>query len=408
MQKHLENFTKIAFISLATLPLLKVNFNSMLIILCALLTIYFLVKTKKKIFFPLKYLLLILPFLMYFCYEIISGSFNVSRILIQLPFLIFPLLFIFKPDFINYKIKELSFFVFQCSVVFQSIIYLFIFLKSNSLVTLFNISPENIPFFRQYVMSNYFFEIHPTYFSAFLLVSITLSFFNFKKFMIFNFLNIIISIFFLFLFSSRVIILLLFFTIISFILYILINEKGKIKYVFVFGSLLILTFFLIFGSEIIKKRLNETITEINKPVEGNYHNSTNVRMAIYKCDYLLIKNIPFFGFGNNIQNELNRCYKENNNSNFYKISTYNSHNYYFNLILYGGWFFLVLFLFYLCTLFKHLRYSALGIFIFIQFLSINITENYLSRHYGIVLFCYFTSLFIFFKKEKFNAATKYI
>jgi hypothetical protein len=48
----------------------------------------------------------------------------------------------------------------------------------------------------------------------------------------------------------------------------------------------------------------------------------------------------------------------------------------------------------------------LAVFLFFQFLSINLTENYLSRHYGLVLFCYFTSLFMFFKKERINARVK--
>jgi len=36
----------------------------------------------------------------------------------------------------------------------------------------------------------------------------------------------------------------------------------------------------------------------------------------------------------------------------------------------------------------------------IQFLLINLTENYFSRHYGIVLFTYLISMFIFIKERE--------
>jgi O-antigen ligase len=107
-----------------------------------------------------------------------------------------------------------------------------------------------------------------------------------------------------------------------------------------------------------------------------------------------------------LQQKLNQCFAENNNSDFYKISVFNTHNYYFHLMLYGGILFLLLFLLYVYFVFKNIKYNVLGVFLFFQFLSINLTENYLSRHYGLVLFCYFTSLFMFFKKERINARVR--
>lgn len=407
MNKFLEQLTKISFLALATIPLLRPDHNSKVIIFCALLTIYSFFKLKPKVKFELKHLVFIAPFVLFLLYEFISGSSNKKTILLQLPFLIFPLLFIFRPKFIDQKIKEKSLYVFQFSVALQSFIYFFVFIKSNSIVQLFDISKENIPFFREFVTNNYYFEIHPTYFSSFLLISLTISFFKFRFSRVFNALNIALSVFFIILFSSRIMILLLILTLISLVLYFTLKDRKRNKYAFLMGLILIPILIIIFKSNVVKQRFNETITEINKPIVGNYYNATNTRVAIYKCDFLLLKDFHFFGYGDKLQAELDNCYAENNDSNFYKISVFNTHNYYFHLILYGGIIFLLLFAAYLVVLFKNLKYSVLGIFIFSQFLIINITENYLSRHYGIVLFCYFTAMFIFIRENE-NTTTKHI
>lgn len=406
MNKILENSTKIAFISLATLPLLKANYNSMLIILCALLTILYFFKNKIKQKFEFKSLVYSLPFFLYLFYELFSKSYNLSIILLNLPFLIFPLLFLYKPKFINNEIKERSFVVFQLSVVIQTILFLITFLRMNNLNKLFAISKENIPFFREYVTNNYLFEIHPTYFSSYLLLGITISLFKFNKSKILHSLNTLFSIFFLFLFSSRIIILLLFVTIFAFLAHYLFLKRTKKKYIILAGLLSVLLFTIVLNTDFVSKRFKEIKTEINKPIIGKYYNSTNTRIAIYKCDIFLAKNLPFWGYGMQLQQKLNQCFAENNNSDFYKISVFNTHNYYFHLMLYGGILFLLLFLLYVYFVFKNIKYNVLGVFTFLQFLSINLTENYLSRHYGIVLFCYFTSLFIFFKKERINARVR--
>jgi O-antigen ligase len=406
MNKILENSTKIAFISLATLPLLKANYNSMLIILCALLTILYFFKNKIKQKFEFKSLVYSLPFFLYLFYELFSKSHNLSIILLNLPFLIFPLLFLYKPKFINNEIKERSFVVFQLSVVIQTILFLITFLRMNNLNKLFAISKENIPFFREYVTNNYLFEIHPTYFSSYLLLGITISLFKFNKSKILHSLNTLFSIFFLFLFSSRIIILLLFVTIFAFLAHYLFLKRTKKKYIILAGLLSVLLFTIVLNTDFVSKRFKEIKTEINKPIIGKYYNSTNTRIAIYKCDIFLAKNLPFWGYGMQLQQKLNQCFAENNNSDFYKISVFNTHNYYFHLMLYGGILFLLLFLLYVYFVFKNIKYNVLGVFLFFQFLSINLTENYLSRHYGLVLFCYFTSLFMFFKKERINARVR--
>lgn len=400
-----KNFTTTSYLSLATLPLFKENINSFLIIITAILTIINFIGAKKKKTFKIKYWPLTILFWMFLFHEILSQDFNFSRVLVYLPFLIFPLIFYFKPNYIDYKTKEKSIIVFQLSTILQISIYLFLFLYNQPLTKLFY-TRQNVPFFREYVSGNYLFEIHPTYFSSFLLISFTISMFKLfskkQKYLLFNIFNILLMVFFVFLFASRIIIIILLLTI--FIMPIYFALKGNRKQVLVvFLSILSLLILLIIPQkDIFERRFNELKTEINNPIINDYHNSTNIRVAILKCGIILIKNVPSFGYGEELQKKLNECYKENNDSNFYELKIYNTHNYYIYLIAYGGWMFFLLFFMYVFFVYKNIKYSTLGIFILTQILMINLTENYFSRHYGIVLFSYLTALLIFVESKKIN------
>lgn len=397
----LEKITKLSFLGLALVPLLKENVNSILIIICALLTLVYNIQTKEKRKLKPELWLLTLPFWMFFLHEILSQDNNFESVLIHLPFLIFPLLFAFKPSYITNKLKIKSLFVFQISVLLQCLIYVIVFLANNPISKFFYVR-NNIPFFREYVSENYLFEIHPTYFSSFLLVSFTISIFSLIKHKrtLFAFINAAIMVFFIFLFSSRMIILTLLLSIVFASLYLILQKGLKQSILILLTGAVLLTVVIYPAKNVIGKRFKEIKTEIHKPIVGDYYNSTNTRMAILKCSFIVLKETPFFGFGDELQEKLNNCYKENNDSNFYLKQTFNTHNYYINLVAYGGWIFLLLFIGYLFYIYKKINYSALAIVLLIQFLIINLTENYFSRHYGIVLFAYLTSMFIFIKKRK--------
>ena len=404
--KILENSTKISFISLATIPLLKENANSILIILCVVLTITNIIKLKSFKPFKKEYWLLTTLFWIYLFHEIIFLDFNFGRILRYLPFLIFPLLFYYRPAYINTKIKKTSIIVFQISTLLQCLLFLFLFIEDNSISQLFYVGQSNIPFFREYVFNNYLFKIHPTYFSVYLLVSFTISLFTLlyekNKKLTFTIPNIILTVFFIFLFLSRMVFVILFVTIISAFINTMLKRSIKESTIIFVSSIILLVALTYPSRNIIKDRFDEIKTEINKPIVGSYYNSINTRVAIIKCSTILLNQVPFFGFGDELQKELNDCYGRTNDSEFYKISTFNTHNYYLNLILYGGWIFFIVFLIYIVLVYKNIKYSTLGLFLLAQFLLINLTENYFSRHYGVVLFTYFTSLIIFIheKNEK--------
>ena len=403
MEKTATKITTILYLSLAAFPLMRANVNSIFIILCSLFAIYDFLKNRKKVVLSKKILILTAVFWMFLFHEILSTDFSSQRILLHLPFLVLPLLFLFKPSFIDAKIRTKSLLIFQGSVVLQSFIYLFTFLKSHSLQQIFSINNYNIPLFRTFVYENTYTEIHSTYFSAFLLCSFTISFFfglrnKVKQKLIFHVFNIVFTLFFLFVFVSKIIILTLLISVLFYLFFSFKNKKDFIK-VFIgfliFGSLFIYNF-----KDLLSERFNEIRTEINRPLVGDYHNSINIRVAIINCSLDLLEKVPLFGFGDDLQNQLNDCYKNSYDSNFYKLATYNTHNYYFNLVLYGGWIFLILFFFYIFWLFKKMDFPLFLKIILIQILIINFTENFLSRHHGIILFIYFISLFLIPKTNK--------
>jgi O-antigen ligase len=401
MDKVINKITIFFYLSLASFPLMRANINSIFIIFCCLFAIYDFLKNKKKFVLNTKIIGLTSVFWMFLFKEIVSSDFNITIILLHLPFLILPFLFFFKPDFINDEIKKKSLFIFQISVFIQTIIYLIVFLKKYNIDQLFSINNYKIPLFRTYVFDNTNVEIHPTYFSAFLLCSFTISLFvglksKLKKHLLFQLINICFTLFFISVFVSKIIIIILFFTV---ILYVVIEIKNKNNILKTISLILFFGAFTLFGfKNLLKERFYEINSEINKPIEGDYHNSINIRVAIIKCSLNLLKKVPILGYGQNLQKKLNDCYKTNNNSNFHTLATYNTHNYYFNLVLYGGWLFLLFFLSYIYYIFFKIKYPKIIIVILIQVLLINSTENFLSRHHGILLFMYFISLFLIPKK----------
>jgi hypothetical protein len=357
----LKTATKISYVSLATIPLFKENINSALIILCVFFIILNIIKSKSLQPFKKEYWILTSMFWIFLIHETISFDFNFDRVLRNLPFLIFPLLFIYRPYYIDEKIKEKSLLTFQLSVLLQCFIYLLLFLNKFSINKLFYVSPENIPFFREYVSLNYIFEIHPTYFSSFLLVSYTIStyyllFNKFKKSW-FSIINTLLMVFFILLFSSKIVLIILFMTIIISITYYIVSIKSKKRSIIILISSFFLLISLIYPfRDILKERFDEVRTEINKPIVGSYYNSTNTRVAILKCSMILLKQVPLWGFGDSLQERLNDCYGTTNDSDFYKISTFNTHNYYINIVLYGGWISLVVFLIFIFILFRKLKF----------------------------------------------------
>lgn len=405
MDKAIKQITKGLFLALAMFPLMKENIGSLSIILCALFVIYDIVRSKKYRKVTKELILFTVVFWMYFLHAIFTLDFSLDTILFHLPFLIFPLLFFYRPVYINAAFLEKSLLVYKASLLLQCALFLVTFLKENTLTQVFEISNENIPFFRTYVTEHAFVEIHPTYFSMLLLISLSLSlFYKYKGKSLsqkwFNRINILCATIFIFIYASKAVMLILGLTVLVYIFQLIKSKNPKkvgiqIAGIFLLGILLLFSF-----KNILIERFDEVRTEINRPLVGDYHNSINIRVAIFNCSKKLFSSLPVFGYGSSLQAELNECYETNYDSNFYKISTYNTHNYYVHLLLYGGWLFLLTFLLYLLFLFRKFNKSTIVLLFLTQVLLINLSENFFSRHYGIIIFMYFVTLFSVLQKEQ--------
>ncbi|WP_264535685.1 O-antigen ligase family protein [Flavobacterium sp. N1736] len=141
--------------------------------------------------------------------------------------------------------------------------------------------------------------------------------------------------------------------------------------------------------------------------EDNYPNISNeqIRNGIYFCSYQTLKQEPFLGYGvGDVDAKLQSCYDNTfTNTDTYKVTNYNSHNEYLNIILSAGILGLILFLLSNFYFIRKAVSRKSGIYIsFISFVFLNFCfENILSRHDGVVFFSFFNSL-LFFQYNNLN------
>lgn len=130
--------------------------------------------------------------------------------------------------------------------------------------------------------------------------------------------------------------------------------------------------------------------------------SLSIRYHIYKCDFSLIKESPLIGYGiGDVQKKLNDCY--NSIEIVLPTKIYSSHNQFIGIALISGCIGLLIYAFSLYyNIKKTLEVKSYFTFAFIIFLLANsFTENILEREHGVLLYAFFTSLFLFtIEKEK--------
>jgi hypothetical protein len=137
-------------------------------------------------------------------------------------------------------------------------------------------------------------------------------------------------------------------------------------------------------------------TPLATPV-GVYHNSTNIRVGIYKCAWQLVREYPLTGIGaGSDRRMLTACYAQFP-TDVYQKTFYNTHDQYLNFWLLGGLPSLVLFL--AAMVFQYRQSIRQKDYIFLFFLLLMTiafaTENILSRQAGIVFYYFFSCCFLF-------------
>ena len=150
------------------------------------------------------------------------------------------------------------------------------------------------------------------------------------------------------------------------------------------------------SSSTLQQRFSEiSLENLTAPPQGNHHNSTNIRVGIYRCALSLIGKNPLLGVGlGNTQEALNECYS-GYDTPIYSDKDYNTHNSYLNFWVASGIFgFLSLVLLFGYALYQCRTNSVFSAIILIMALCA-LTENYFDRQMGVVFYAMFLSLFVF-------------
>lgn len=313
--------------------------------------------------------------------------------------LIFPIVFWLRGGIDRLTlIKAKKYYVYgvAISIVISLMLALFNYIKSGN--------PSN---FTYYDLAETI-ELHPTYFSLFILSALCFVFFGITKKSLFNVLFIFISIFTILLLESRI----AFFGLIIVIIYGIFVTQLKDNKVIIISSLLLA---LIGGlsSEGLKNRLLEVSSlETTEQEIGTFlENGINQRTWLWTNAIDQIKQKPILGYGLGSQknqfkwqiekNLLSQDFDYEFNKAAISVSNRNLHNQYLQFFYESGLIGLLLFLtgifLMLIKFYKQKQHSkALILLLFSIFL---ITENLLYRQMGIYFFAFIFSLFLSEKME---------
>ncbi|WP_286912247.1 O-antigen ligase family protein [Flavobacterium sp. UBA4197] len=175
----------------------------------------------------------------------------------------------------------------------------------------------------------------------------------------------------------------------------------KMKGYWLKGILIIMFVFIgmIFIPEI-KNRFFELLS-VDRIVE-NTETSTGIRYIIWKSSIQLVENAAFFGYGiGDVQDVLNESYIAQGYKKL-AVDTYNAHNQYIQIALTAGLTGLLIFLASNIILYRQFIKSknSQGLLVLTFFLMVFLTESYLERQNGIIMYSFIMSMYIFKEDEK--------
>lgn len=338
------------------------------------------------------------PYLLYLLGLFYTDNFNgIDKILsTRLSLILLPVSFgvlsssekkITKNFFLRFQVY---FFIF--STIYALLIWLYVnfiglFSAKISLNTAYAYITNEMPLINQ----------HPIYASIFFSIAIIFGINillnkkgNYSFFLIV--IGLIILIFTEILLSRKGILLSLFFALVASLI---LKNKGLIadKKVLIPGLVLLVVLMVALPTP--RKRFLE-IVNLNTYEKVSINNSTSLRFGIYKCSLQIIEDNIFWGVGTgDVKDSLRTCYTKT--SEILTKGNYNSHNQYFSFLLSNGLFGLLIFLFFLYSIFKiaFVRKSPVFLSIIVFFSIIMFFENILERQAGVILFSFLTSFFVF-------------
>ena len=396
-----------------TMPL-KSNINSMSIIILLLYSIFFWYARRKEVTFKSlkKVIILVLPFLFILLQGFYSEWISFSKNLIRsLPLLIFPFLFFYLQPWFHKK---------QVKIVLKTLVFSAVGYSLFLLVVAFyrqidfkpDFSTINWYFFTYYDFTEPL-GVQPTYLGMYLCLAFAIIFYDFLKAK-----NTVINIFLLsflgliiFLLGSRIVLFCL--ILISIVLiwdkfkFLTNTIKIRLLLFLIVSPILIFSFI-----PIVKERMIDMTFGLKNSYhyakygdegkDNNYNGGLAPRFQIWSCAIDVGKYNYLFGSGfGTTQKRLNACYLSENLIEF-SNQDYQTHSQYFNHFARGGLigFFVLLLLYFYSLIFSLKRKQILHLSLIVIIIITSLTENILNRHFGIVFFAFFNSLFFFSVNNK--------
>lgn len=397
--------------SLFLFPLFKESILTLLLMLLLVNTIIYVVKNKKNQLPKKQILYLTIPFWI----VLVSSLFHFKSLNSLKPvgnamfFLLFPLVFNYIPlsNFTSIKIEK--YLTLLKNVCLFIIFFYFIAFFYNYTIYDFFIVSNNVSKFRNFIYNEItFFKIHPNYFTTVLMFCTAFSLKNvvMKK----NWLELLYVFFFIlitFLLITKINVVFLTGLIVFFLFF---QIKGFIiQKVLFFVLFLGVLSFLVKNTPGLNERIYEFSNSLTKPPKDLSYNSTNIRVALYNCDFELAKENFWLGTGfENIKNEIESCLNSKYDSSFSQDHQYLSHNYFLYILISGGIFSLLAFLFYLFSVFKIVLKANLFILyvFFANIITLLMIEDFLYRAFG--LFFFNLIVLIYYKNNQIEKDKNYI
>lgn len=385
-------------------PILKENISSFIIILLCFNLLIYKITSKDFRFIKFADLFLTIPFWIVLFTSFFTSNIKNSLTHVQhaLFFLIVPIVFLLTPKefFCKKKIdRYLSILKNTCLII--SLIYIVSYFINVPLWK-FNFEHYNDSNFREYIYNEFkLFKIHPTYLTSIIILCSVHSYelvLKQKKYFQLIYVFVFLTITFLLLTRLNIVLLVLYLFFMSLFRSSL-HTKNRI---ILSASIVVLILTLGVFTPGINRRFTEIINSFGVKPNGLTYDSTNVRKAILDCDLKLANDNWLKGIGfENLQDDLNNCYKSSYNSNFYLDHNYMTHNYYLYILISSGIFGFLFYMAYIVNLIKiglQKNIFLLNVLL-INTLIICSIEDYFYRQYGVLYFNLILMIFIKFDEN---------
>ncbi len=383
---------KIILLLVFCFPLMKTSINTFFITTFGVLVLFDIIRFQQKI--NLKFLFFGIPFFILVISNALHGNFQGGYFQHSIAFLAIPFFFLQSRLSFNSKLFRQIMSVFTTSCVFLLLYYFGAFLQTHSFQDLFK-QDYNVLIFRTFVYNIKPLNVHPTYLSiwlCFILYDQIIGVWKKKKFQWKDILNYVLIVFLgfsIFMLSSKIALICLGISLVVLILYFR-------KWIFL-GVLILGTVGMIwqYQDADFMKRYQELYGEYISGELGKKSSSSSTRYVVFQCSTELVDEHLLWGIGENeIYPSLDPCYRQNSNFPFYKNDRFLTHNYYYYMILNGGIFALLVFFLYFGKLFQFSwKEKSLLLFLFLLNIAlVNLTEDFLYRHHGVVFFNLFLML----------------